>query len=368
MVSKKKMEKVARNIVRTSFAIKPKDVVSIVAGPNSLKFAEALAYESAIVGAQPQITYSSDDVNLKIYKRVDPKFLKYKPKLAYAQLKIVNSTMVIDDENPFIAMLMPQKKLEIKRKATKHYKRLRDRLLAKKKIKLALIGFPNKELARAIKIQFNRLDRIFWDTLDTDYNNIDKFNKRLIAKLKGGRIRIVGDRTDLRFSIKGRTLFSACGIVAKEKMGYLNLPDGEVFCAPVENSANGEIYFDLQCMYHYGKLVKGVWFKFKNGKVVKYKIDVGQKNFEDVIKNASGRKMFIAELGIGTNPKAKITGGMIIVDEKVKGTIHIAIGDNKLFGGRNEATMHWDFFKTMGKGSRLYSDKKLIMKDGKFIL
>ena len=121
-------------------------------------------------------------------------------------------------------------------------------------------------------------------------------------------------------------------------------------------------------MWHYGKQVEGVWFRFRRGKVVEYKIKKGLKNFEDVLKHASGKKTTIAELGIGTNPHAKPTGGMIIVDEKLLGTIHIAIGANRLFGGKNEATMHWDFFKTMGKGSRLYADKKLIMKDGKFIL
>jgi len=184
--------------------------------------------------------------------------------------------------------------------------------------------------------------------------------------LKNARkIKIVGERTNLEFSVKNRKFINACGIVAKKgEIGYLNLPDGEVFTAPVENSANGEIYFDLPCMYHYGKQVKGVWFKFRRGKVVKYKIEKGLKNFEDVIKNASGKKTTIAELGIGTNPKAKITGGMIIVDEKVRGTIHIAIGDNKLFGGRNDATIHWDFFKDM-KNGELYADKKLIMKNGR---
>jgi len=75
----------------------------------------------------------------------------------------------------------------------------------------------------------------------------------------------------------------------------------------------------------------------------------------------SGKKTHIAELGIGTNYNARPTGGMIIVDEKVYGTIHLAIGSNELFGGKNESTIHWDFFKTMGKGSRVYVDGKVLM-------
>ena len=366
MVSRNKMQKVAKTIVNTNFGIRTKDVVVISCGPNSLKFAEALAYECAMKGAQPTIGYRSDELSLKIYKKINPKFLKFKPKLGYAHLKIVNAEMHIDDSNPFVAKLLPQKKIEIRRKALKPFKRKRDKLLVKKRMKLALIGFPTKEDAKAMKLPFKRLEKIFWDTIDVDYNKLFSFNDRLIRKLKNARkIKIVGERTNLEFSVKNRKFINACGIVAKKgEIGYLNLPDGEVFTAPVENSANGEIYFDLPCMYHYGKQVKGVWFKFRRGKVVKYKIEKGLKNFEDVIKNASGKKTTIAELGIGTNPKAKITGGMIIVDEKVRGTIHIAIGDNKLFGGRNDATIHWDFFKDM-KNGELYADKKLIMKNGR---
>lgn len=362
------MEKVAKNIVNTNFGIRPKDVVVISCGPNSLKFAEALAYECAIKGAQPMIAYGSDELSLKIYKKINPKFLKFKPKLGYAHLKVVNAEMSIDDSNPFVAKLLPQSKIEIRRKTIKPLKRKRDKKLKRKALKSALIGFPTNEDARMMNIPFKKLDRIFWDTMDVDFNRLYRFNERLLRRLKGTKkIKITGDKTKLEFSVKGRKFMNDCGIVAREKMGYMNLPAGEIFTAPVETSANGEIFFDLPCMWHYGKQVQGVWFKFRRGKVVKYKINKGLENFEDVIKNASGKKTTIAELGIGTNPKAKITGGMIIVDEKVKGTIHIAIGQNKLYGGKNESTIHWDFFKTMGKGSRLYADKKLIMKDGKFV-
>jgi len=369
MVSANKMQRVARNMVRVNFGVRPKDVVVISAGPKSLKFAEALAYECSMVGAQPHITYGSDELSLKIYKRINPKFLKFWPKLAAHDLKAVDVEMVLDDSNPFVARQLPQKKIEIRRKAIKKFRDMKDRKLAKKELRSALIGFPTEEDARAMRVPYARLDRIFWDTLDVDFRRLYKFNERMRKLLKGtATIRIVGERTDLTFSVKGREFINDCGIVAKEKIGYMNLPAGEIFVAPVEDSANGEIYFDLPCMYHYGKQVEGVWFRFKSGKVVQYRIRKGQKDFEDMIKNASGAKTTIAELGIGTNPNARPTGGMIIVDEKLLGTIHMAIGQNKLYGGRNEATIHWDFFKSMGRGSRVYADGRVVMKDGKWLL
>jgi len=369
MVSDKKMQRVARTMVRVNFGVKPKDVVSIIAGPKSLKFAEALAYECFMAGAQPQIGYGSDELSLKVYKRIKDKFLKLWPKHAASDLKVVDVEMVLDDSNPFVARQLPQAKIEIRRKATKKFREMKERRMFTKQLRSALIGFPTEEDARAMHVPFKKLDRIFWDTLDVDFHRLHAFNERMRKLMRGTRkIHIVGDRTDLTLSVRGREFINDCGIVAKEKIGYMNLPAGEIFIAPVETGANGTIYFDLPCMYHYGKQVEGVWFRFKNGKVVDYKIEKGLKDFEDVIKHASGEKKTIAELGIGTNSHAKPTGGMIIVDEKILGTIHMAIGQNKLYGGRNEATIHWDFFKTMGRGSRIYADRRVVMKDGKWLL
>ncbi len=369
MVSKIKMQRVAKNIVNVNFGIKEGDVVILSAGPNSLKFAEMMAYECSIIGAQPTITYNSDELSLKTYRKINTKFLTKKPKLGYAHLDVVDAEMNIDDSNPFLARQLPQWKVEIRRKSIKPLRKLREKKLIKKKLKSALIGFPTKECAKAMKVPFKKLERIFWNTMDVDFNKLYKFNKRLMKNFDGvDKLKILGNLTNLELSVKGRNFLNDCGIVAKEKMGYMNLPAGEIFVAPLETSVNGEIYFDLPCMYHYGKQVKGVWFKFKNGKVAEYKIREGQKNFEDVIKHASGKKTTIAELGIGTNPKAKPTGGMIIVDEKILGTIHMAIGQNKLYGGVNESTIHWDFFKTMGKRSRIEADGKTIMKNGKWLL
>lgn len=363
-LSEKELQKIARTIVSINLGIKEKDVTIISAGPKSLKLAEALAFEATKIGAQSQIQYGSDELNLRIYKTINPKFLKNWPKLADVLSKIVDVEIFIDESNPFLARQLPQKKIEIRRKTYKPIKKREEKRQMKKDMKAVLLGFPNSEMARAIKIPFKKLNKIFWDAMKIDYLKLYEYNKKLLRKLAGkNKIRIVGKKTNLTFSVKNRNFINACGIVAKEKSGYINLPDGEVFIAPVENSANGEIYFDLPCMWHYGKQVEGVWFKFKKGRVVDYDIEKGEKNFEDVIKNASGDKDKIGEFAIGTNPKAKITGGMIIVDEKVRGTIHVAIGHNKHFGGKNDSTIHWDFFKSM-KNGEVYADEKLIMKNG----
>jgi len=361
-------KELAKIIVRTNLEIGEKDEVVIITGPKSLDYAEAIAYECSIVGAYPSIQYGSDKLSLKIYKDIKKRFLKYIPKTTKIAAKLIDVRIILDDFNPFLAKKLPQDKIEIRRKTFKPIEKILQERTLKRKMKIALVGFPNKKQAKALGISFKRLSKIYYDTMTIDYKKLYKFNKKLAKKLhKADNIRIVGDRTDLELSVKNREPILDTGIISKEKLWYMNLPCGEVFFAPVENSANGEIYFDLPCMWHYGKQVKGVWFRFKNGKVVEYKIERGLRDFEDIMRHASGQKYRIAELGIGTNPKAKITGGMTIIDEKIKGTIHIAIGKNKHFGGKSESTIHWDFFKNMKRG-KMFVDGKLIMNKGKLLV
>jgi len=359
----KKMQRIARNIINVNMNVKERESVVISAGPNSIDFAEAIAFEASKIGAHPMISYGSDRLALKTYRILKTKYLKRYSKISEFLAKKVDVEIMLDDSDPFAERQIPQHKIEIRRKATKKLREIRDRRAKEKTVKSVLMGFPTKETAKLMRIPFNKLNNIFWNMMDVNYHKLHEANKALERRLAGKKwIRIVGEKTDIKFSIKGRKLVLDSGMWAEELMGYMNLPAGEVFVAPVENSVNGEIYFDLPNL-HYGMQIKGMWWKFKHGKLVDYSVEKGLKAFEDVYKNASGDKDKLGELGIGTNPKAKITGGMIIVDEKVPGTIHMAIGHNKHMFGKNDATIHWDFFKTM-KNAEMYADKKLIMKNG----
>lgn len=361
------LNKIAEEIINKNLSIKEKEVVIISASPKSLEFSEALAYQCSMIGAQPLIQYNSDELLLRTLKNIKIKYLKEWPKLSDALMKVADARIIIDDQNPFLESKLPQDKIELRREVMKAITRREDNRIIRKDEKVALVGFPTEEQARALGVSFNKLSKIFWSTFNIDCNELYKFNDLLARKfMNAKKVRLTGKETELEISIRGRTPLNSAGLWDKDKIGFINLPDGEVFFAPVENGANGEIFFDLPCMWHFGKQVKGVWFKFRNGKVVDYKIDKGLTAFEDVMKNASGSKFNIAELGIGTNPHAKPTGGLIIVDEKIKGTIHIAIGDNKIFGGKGDATIHWDFFKTMNPGT-MEVDGKLVMENGKFI-
>jgi len=363
----KRLCRIARNIVILNMNVKERESVLISAGPNSLEFAEELAFNASKIGAFPTIAYGSDKNALRTYKAIKTEYLKHYSKLSELIAKKVDVEIYLDDSDPFLERQLPQDKIEIRRKATKPLRELKDRRTMRKDIKSVLVGFPTRETAQSMKTPFSKLNRIFWNTMDVNYNQLHEKNKLYSSKLFGkSSVHVTGKETDLKFSIKGRDPILDSGMWAKEKLGYLNLPAGEVFLAPVETSVNGEIYFDLPNL-HYGLQIKGVWFKFKEGKLVDYSVDQGLKAFEDVYKNASGDKNKIGELGIGTNPMAEMTGGMIIVDEKILGTIHMAIGHNKHFGGKNDATIHWDFFKDMTNGSSFEVDGKEMLHNGRIV-
>ena len=199
--------------------------------------------------------------------------------------------------------------------------------------------------------------------------SIEKYCKYYEKSLRNcDRIRIVAsDGTDLTFRIKGRPLLVADGRLDENDLRKgdvgVNIPDGEVFVAPLEHSANGYIRFDWVPIEGFG-LVRDLKVKFKNGKIVWFD-SPDRKIFKNFLNANVGEKDRIAEFGIGTNLKAEPIGETI-VDEKIFGSIHIAIGNNRgAYHGKNKASCHLDMVKLMKEvDGRVYADGKPIMQAG----
>ncbi|MCK5040013.1 MAG: aminopeptidase [Candidatus Aenigmarchaeota archaeon] len=234
-------------------------------------------------------------------------------------------------------------------------------------IRGALLALPVER--KETYVSKDKYRQVFYDSLLASFSDemrtlIDIYEK----KLKDiDTIRIVADDgTDLSFSIKDRKILRDDKYAAtKKKSETYNFPTGEVFVAPVETSANGRIIFDYVTPRGFG-LIENLDITFKDGKVSEYtaKGD-GAEKFKKFLDANTGEKDRIAELGIGCNPKAEFIG-TTIVDEKIFGSIHIAIGFNLgSFQGKNQASSHQDMIKIMkDRGGCLYADGKMIMKDG----
>ena len=200
-------------------------------------------------------------------------------------------------------------------------------------------------------------------TIDIDYNKLMKIHKKLGDIIdKGKEVKIKTKLgTDLTFSIKGRNAFGRDSGLFTKKGSFGNLPTGEIFVAPVEGTADGTYIVDAS-FAGIGKLKSPIKIYVKRGYAVKIegkKADV----LNELLDSAGKEARNIAEFGIGTNEKAKITGN-ILEDEKVIGTCHIALGNNVGFGGKTSVQLHLD---GIIKNPTIFIDKNKIVDKGKFL-
>ena len=193
--------------------------------------------------------------------------------------------------------------------------------------------------------------------LNVDFNKIKYINEKLINKLKNkNKIEITTKKgTDIEFNLKGRKWISDDGIY-RNRDAFGNLPAGEIFIAPVEGKTNGVILSDAN-------VSKGGIENIRIGVKDGFIYSIQGKDIANQFKKLLKSKLYknVAELGIGTNYKAKITGN-VLEDEKVFGTCHIAFGNNKHFGGKIDVPFHKDF---VIKNPTIYAEDVLIMKSGK---
>lgn len=197
--------------------------------------------------------------------------------------------------------------------------------------------------------------------LNVNFNKIKTINKKLIKKLKNkNQIRIKTKKgTSIEFDIKGRKWISDDGIYTK-KGAFGNLPAGEAFIAPLEGRTNGIIIADAS-VGGLGKVDKNIKIAVKDGFIESVQGGKTASQFKKLLKSKLYKN--VAELGIGTNYKAKITGN-VLEDEKAMGTCHIAFGNNKHFGGKVDVPFHVDF---VIKKPTIYADDKPIMKEGNIL-
>ncbi|MEJ5286564.1 MAG: Leucyl aminopeptidase [Candidatus Kapaibacterium sp.] len=200
--------------------------------------------------------------------------------------------------------------------------------------------------------------------LSADANKILETTEKVAKKLQNvSTIRVTTELgTDITLPIKNRTIIKSTGIL--RNIGeYGNLPSGEVYLAPWEKQSNGVIVFDGS-IAGIGILKHPVKVVVEDGYGVDFEGDEEAKQLYDMLKSIGHEAFAIGEFGIGTNYKAKITG-IILEDEKVLGTVHIAFGNNLTMGGKIKAKGHIDGIITK---PNVYFDDKLIMKEGKLLI
>jgi len=272
------------------------------------------------------------------------------------EAKIVNGSISIGAEyNTKEFTNVDPKKIAMRRKVTK---KISDVHI--KRNNWVICEFPTNALAQDAEMSLEEFEDFVYEACLKDWKKEEKKQEKLKKLLdKAKSIRITADDTDLRFSIEGRQGIKCCGT--------RNMPDGEVFIAPVEDSTEGYIKYTYPAIYG-GREVSGVRLEFHKGKVVKAEAEKGQQFLREMIATDKG-SCKLGECGIGVNYNIKQFIKQILFDEKIGGTVHLALGmAYPEGGGVNKSAVHWDMIKDLRRGGKLFIDGKLVQKDGKFLI
>ena len=352
-------KKLAKILVDYSIGAKKDEKVVInCTSPSGLPLAREVYKYLLINGAYPYFQLNDEFLSYFYFKHADKKQLTLKPEPALFIAKWADKFItIVAEQNPKeLANIKPEKQT-LRNKTSKPVK---DIILKKKWV---LTYYPTSGMAFASGMSLHELESFYFGACLRDWNKEKKQMDKLKSFLdKGNKVHIIGYKTNLKFSIQERK-FAVCA-------GQYNMPDGEIFGAPLEKSVEGNIYFEFPSLFH-GKEVRGAQLFFSKGKVVKFKARQNEKFLGEILKTDPGAKRF-GEWGIGTNRKINRYMQNTLFDEKIGGTIHLALGSaykEEDGGGENDSAIHWDLIKDMRKkGSKILLDGKEMLKDGKILV
>ena len=359
-MDRKTIQDCARSIV-ASMNLREGDAVILRGGTHTQQLLEDIGYECYKVGAIPLIVSSSDDYSSRIMRDIPAKTLERIPKHLLGAFEHTDCFITIEPyRDPSIQARFPREKLEARIRSQTPLRKIVYGEDSGPGRKWCYAGWPTEEAAQFYKTDYELLERFIIQGMTYPIEELRNRCKRIADKLVGAKTIHVTDPqgTDFKVEVEGRRINLDDGLVDDEdvKAGDLgnNLPAGEVFIAPIENKGEGTLFCPLTIDRLSGSLIRGVTLTFKGGVLDLDSIEAEEgrdlvvKSFEQTLRvdretYKEVRTLNVAELGIGSNPKITKAIGYILTDEKIAGSVHLAFGSNKSFGGTSNSAMHWDF-------------------------
>jgi aminopeptidase len=221
--------------------------------------------------------------------------------------------------------------------------------------------YPVPAFAQDAEMSLHALEDFFFGAVlrdwDAEHERMQRYCDRFDA---AEEVRIVGPGTDLRLSIAGRK--------GKVDAGGANMPGGEFFFCPVEDSVEGTIHFAEFPGFYLGREVPGIRLRFEGGRVVEVSAERNEDFLITTLDTDEGARR-VGELGIGCNPGITRYMKNVAYDEKIDGTAHIALGNGFPFlGGENVSAVHWDIVKDLRSGGRIELDGEVVQQDGRWLV
>jgi aminopeptidase len=347
-------QKLAKLVVNYSLNIKENENVVISGNTEAQDFILALYKEVLLRGAHPILRVNLLGMNPFFYKYAKRHQLEKFPEHFDFTVKNAQKYIGINTESNTRELTSCDASKITKRQ--KVLEPIRSYIVnAKDKIRRCTVGFPCQAFSQEAEMSLTEYENFVYRACLQDWKKIGKKMDKILAKFKKGRkVHLIGENVDLKFDIHGSK--------AVADKGEENMPGGEIFMAPVRESVEGWIKFDYPAIES-GKEVQGIFLKFEKGKVIEAKADKNQDFLFKMLETDENSR-YIGELGIGCNPNINKFTKNLLFDEKISGTIHLALGmAYKENGGGNDSAIHWDIVKDMKK-SKIVLDGKIIQEKG----
>lgn len=359
--------KLAHLILHYSIKLKEKEIIEIRGPMSAAPLIKQLYIEALKIGAYPNINLHLDEHSYLFMNYANTQQLQFIHKTAIVSMETTNAIVSIDSPmNTKDLTNVDPKKLSKRSEAAKLLKDIMLEREKKGQLRWNLAPYPTYAMAQDAEMSFEEFRQFVYyacklheDEPIAAWQNIDIRQQKIIDKISGKKIlHYKGNNTDLTISVDGRKWVNC--------KGTHNLPDGEIFTSPVEETAEGHIYFDIPTSFM-GNEINGLYLAFEKGRVIEAKAEKGENVLKEIIKTDEGASK-IGEIAFGLNDSINIATKNILFDEKLGGTMHLALGSSYPdAGGLNQSAIHWDLIKSM-KESEVYFDNEFFYKNGNFIL
>jgi aminopeptidase len=361
-------EKLAKLAVNYAVDVKKGQRVAVIGPSIAKELFQAIYAEILKAGGHPLLVVSIEGTQELLYKYGSDEQLEY---IDEAKKIIINDfdclINIFADYNPKKLSLVDPKKVAKSQGSSENRELMKTYMerYTKGELNWVIVPYPCNAFAQEANMDlFSYFDfvekALLLDKEDpvNEWKEVEKKQEKLVEILdKVEKIQVLGEDTDLIVSVKGRKWVNCCG--------HNNLPDGEVFTSPLEDSVNGHIRFTYPGIYG-GREIENVYLEFKDGKVTKATADKAEELLHEIIaiENAN----VLGEFAIGTNYGVTDFTKNMLFDEKIGGTMHMALGAGPPeTGSKNSSAIHWDILKDMNlPGSKVIADGKVIFEEGQW--
>lgn len=358
----------ARVLVEYSLALRNGDLFLIQAGDLATPLVQAVFYESLLAGAHPYLKITVDGIAEILYKTASDDQLIFISELQKLEAEKVNAMLTIlgTHNTRNLTGVQPDRIALQKRAGLPLFRKMLDRI-SKGDLRWCGTQFPTQAAAQDADMSLAEYEDFLFSACAVEkedpvvhWRDMARYQDRIITFLAGCKtLHVKSVDTDIEFRVEGRKWINCAG---RE-----NFPDGEIFTAPIEESVQGHVRFSYPACFQ-GREVEDVRLTFENGQVVRAEAGKGLDYLKAMIEADDGAS-FVGEFAIGTNEGITRFTKNTLFDEKIGGTVHLALGASlPESGGKNVSAIHWDMVCDMRGEGAITADGELVYQNGKFLI